>query len=567
MSRPTLLLFLIFCSGLSFGQFFQPPNYSQKEFRNPLGIPISLAANFGELRANHYHMGLDIRTAHRENLPVYAAADGYVYRIKIEPFGFGQAIYIRHTNGLVSLYAHLNAFYPALANWVKQKQYELQRWAVSLDLPPGLLVVKQGDLIAYSGNMGGSQGPHLHFEIRTYPEDTNLNPMLFGLPITDKVSPVFHSLSVYDRNRSFYEQSHSFIPIRGTAGKYLIGLPILILKTTNPGFGISGFDTQSGSNNPNGIFQGVIYDNGEAVSGFQMDRISYDETHGINAHIDYPTHARGGPYYQLLFKMPGYSHSIYREAKPGGYLHFEDGNVHVIRIELKDAYGNTSNLEFKARYEPGDNSHATYAGKIFYPGMLDGFEAENAAFYLGSTCLYDSVHVNYTELSGVNNDLVSAIHNFGNTAIPLADTITVRIKLTKPVNQKDRVLMIWIDGDDFDVKKPQWMGEWATSSFRTFGSFALTIDSIAPIIRVPGVVDNANLKRSTRIAILVTDNFKKIKNFHATLDGNWLLFTNDKARVFIYHFDDHCKPGKHELKIFVEDEAGNAATSVIHFTR
>jgi len=163
MNRSVLLLFCVLCYGFVSGQLFQPPDYPQKEFRNPLDIPISLAANFGELRANHYHMGLDIRTAHRENLPVYAAADGYIFRIKIEPFGFGQAIYIRHTNGFVSLYAHLNAFYPPLTNWVKQKQYELQRWAVSLDLPPGLLSVKKGELIAYSGNMGGSQGPHLHF--------------------------------------------------------------------------------------------------------------------------------------------------------------------------------------------------------------------------------------------------------------------------------------------------------------------------------------------------------------------------------------------------------------------
>ncbi|HZZ74383.1 MAG TPA: M23 family metallopeptidase, partial [Puia sp.] len=311
MNRFVLFSVWVFYPGFTFGQLFQPAHYPQKEFRNPLDIPISLAANFGELRSNHYHMGLDIRTAHRENLPVYAVADGYISRIKIEPFGFGQAIYIRHNNGFVSLYAHLNAFYPPLAKWVKQKQYELKRWAVTLDLPPAFLTVKKGDLIAYSGNMGGSQGPHLHFELRTYPDDNNLNPMLFGLPITDNTPPVFKSLSVYDRNRSFYEQSPSFIPVRGAAGNYVLGLPVLILKTPNPGFGVSGFDTQSGSNNPNGIFQGVIYDNGEVVSGFQMDQISYNDTRGINAHIDYPTHERGGPYYQLLFKMPGYDHSIY----------------------------------------------------------------------------------------------------------------------------------------------------------------------------------------------------------------------------------------------------------------
>ncbi len=567
MRRSALFFFLLVSARCASGQLFQNPVYPQKEFRNPLDIPISLAANFGELRSNHYHMGLDIRTAHRENLPVFAAADGYILRIKIEPFGFGQAIYIKHTNGYVTLYAHLNAFYPALAAYVKQKQYEMERWDISLEVPPGLLPVKKGDLIAYSGNMGGSQGPHLHFEIRTWPDDTNLNPMLFGLPVADNTAPVFRGLSVYDRNRSFYEQSPAFVPVKGSAGHYGITLPVLILKTPNPGFGISGFDTQTGSNNPNGIFQGIVYDNGEAVSGFRMDRISYDDTRGINAHIDYPTHERGGPYYQLLFKMPGYNHSIYKEAKPGGLLNISDGQLHDIRIELKDAYGNVSNLEFKVRYEPGEVIGSVYAGKVFYPGMLDGFEATNAAFYLGASCLYDSLHLPYLETSVDGKDLVSLLQHFGNSQIPLADTMTVRIKLSKPVTQKQRVLMQWSDGGESDVKKPQWLGDWATASFRSFGNFQLVLDTIPPVIRIPGVVENANLRRSSRIAVLVQDNYKKVRKFRATLDGKWILFTNDKARAFLYHFDEHCSPGRHELKISAEDEAGNSTTQIIHFSR
>jgi hypothetical protein len=567
MVRSGLFFFFFFYSCIVSGQLFQPATYPQGIFRNPLDIPIRLAANFGELRENHYHMGLDIRTEHRENLPVFAAADGYVFRIKIEPFGFGQAIYIRHPNGYVSLYAHLNAFYPALADYIKQKQYELERWDIALDLPAGLLTVKKGQLIAYSGNMGGSQGPHLHFEIRTYPEDVNLNPMLFGLPVEDNVPPVIRSLSVYDRNRSFYEQVPSFVPAKREASKYGIGLPELIVRTPNPGFGISGFDTQSGSNNPNGIFQGIIYDNGEAVSGFQMNRISYNDTRGINAHIDYPTRARGGPYYQLLFRMPGYNHSIYKESLPGGYLHLEDGKPHQIRIELRDAYGNVSTLEFKARYVPAEKTDVMITGKTFYPGMIDGIESSGAAFYLGEKCLYDSLHIAYGEMPDNGKDVVSALYHFGNTRVPLADTMTARIKLPKTVTAKQHVLMQWIDGIDYEVKKPEWMGDWATATFRSFGNFRLVLDTEPPLISVPGITENANLQKSSRIAVVVRDNYRKIKNFRATLDGKWLLFTNDKAKTFIYHFDEHCKAGKHELKIYAEDEAGNSTVEVVHFVR
>ena len=131
----------------------------------------------------------------------------------------------------------------------------------------------------------------------------------------------------------------------------------------------------------------------------------------------------------------------------------------------------------------------------------------------------------------------------------------------------DRVLLMWITGEDYEVKKPQWLGDWATAGFRSFGNFALALDTLPPVIRIPAVIEGANLKRSSRIAVLVTDNYKKIKNFRATLDGSWLLFTNDKAKAFIYYFDEHCKPGKHELKIYAEDEAGNSAVHVVHFVR
>jgi hypothetical protein len=512
-------------------------------------------------------MGLDIRTEHRENLPVYAAAEGYIYRIKIEPYGFGQAIYIRHASGFLTLYAHLNAFYPALAAWIKQKQYEMERWDLTLDPPAGLFKVKKGELIAYSGNMGGSQGPHLHFEIRALPEDINLNPLLFGLPVIDDTPPVIRRLALYDRNRSFYEQEPFFTPVTGKSGHYTISLPELICKTPNPGFGIVAFDTQSGSNNPNGIYEGVIYDNEKPISGFQMNHISYNETNGINAHIDYPTHARGGPYYQLLFKMPGYKNSIYQESTPGGTVHLEDGQDHHIRLEIKDANGNVSNLEFKIRYQPDSASHTEASGKMFYPGLIDGLEMPSAAFYLGENCLYDSLHLMEQESPGLGSDMVSDLHQFGNSRIPLADTITVRLKLNKLVNRKQNVLMRWSDGDDFEIKKPAWLGDWATATFRSFGTFTLVLDTVPPTIRIPGVAENANLTRTSRLSVLVQDNYKKIKNFRCTLDGNWLLFSNDKAKAFIYQFDEHCPAGKHELKIYAEDEAGNANSFTLHFVR
>src|SRR5205085_12019371 len=163
----------------------QYANYPKNYFRNPLNIPMDLQANFGELRPDHWHMGLDIRTEQRENQEVVAAADGYIASIGIRPASFGRFIIINHPNGLSTLYAHLNDFYPELEQYVTDRQYKEETWAIELNFTKEQFPVTKGQFIAFSGNTGGSQGPHLHFEIFNTFSDERLNPLLFGLPIGD----------------------------------------------------------------------------------------------------------------------------------------------------------------------------------------------------------------------------------------------------------------------------------------------------------------------------------------------------------------------------------------------
>jgi len=184
----------------------QPPgglNY----FSYPLSIKPRLNANFGEMRNNHFHMGLDLSTEGRENLPILASADGYLARIKIESGGFGRALYVNHPNGTTTLYAHMNRFIPAAEQFLKAKQYEQQSWKIDVNLPPDLIPLKKGQLIGYSGNTGASQGPHVHFEIRDTKTENCLNPLLYRFPLQDVTPPDVHRLVFYDRDKSIYEQS------------------------------------------------------------------------------------------------------------------------------------------------------------------------------------------------------------------------------------------------------------------------------------------------------------------------------------------------------------------------
>jgi murein DD-endopeptidase MepM/ murein hydrolase activator NlpD len=625
---------------------FVPVTYPQGYFRNPLDFPMSLAANFGELRPNHYHMGLDIRTQHRENQPVHAAADGYVARVAIEPGGFGQAIYIRHPNGFTTVYGHLNQFFPALAAYVHQQQYRLQSWQVDLTPPPGLFPVRKGDFIAWSGSTGGSQGPHLHFEIRRTDGDVNLNPLLFGLPVPDRTPPTLVRLAWYDRNKGIYEQSPHILPIRKNAAPHpavahaiaavhdgpatadwSISPPLLTVPTSRISFALSAFDTQSGSANPNGIYEADLYVDHSPVIGFQMNNISYDDTRNINAHIDYKTRETGGPFLQNLFFLSGYPPpTIYRAvvaAHPSsggsgsaagstgsaasstvdpagqphaanGVLRLDDDRIHDVRIVVTDPYGNSSELRFRVQYspQPALPAAATAAvtaaaapptGKKFEPGMVDGLETPDCAFYLGEKSLYDSVTIGTTVSGYPGSGLslpggISAVHTIGAHWIPLLDPMLVRLlpqampatdstNWTGIYTDTDRIVMVCFDGSQKDVRRPEWQGGWASAHFREFGNFQLVRDTVPPVIIPIGALEGAELSHATRIAFNIRDNLDALRNFRAELDGAWLCFTNDKGLAFIYTFDEHCLPGSHTLKVTVEDVAGNRTAREYHFNR
>lgn len=564
-----LVFVLLGCAQQLQAQLFPPAGYPQGYFRNPLEIPMDLSGNFGELRPNHYHMGLDLKTKARENQPVHAAADGYIARIKIEPGGFGRAIYINHPNGFTTLYAHLNDFNSKLEYWVKQQQYARESWAVTLEPTPGQFPVKKGDFLAYSGNTGGSQAPHLHFEIRRTADDVNVNPMLFGFPLTDNTTPRILRLAVYDRTRSLYEQSPRIIPIKGTGSNYSTTPALVTAASPRVSFAITAFDTHTGSSNLNGIYEALLYVDEELITGFRMDGISYNDTRYLNAHIDYRTKAAGGAWLQHLSDPPGYINSIYKKVKGDGVIDISDRAVHTVRIVVKDGYNNTATLHYTVQYNGAAIVPAANTDKMFYPFMLDGFETSHCEFYIGERCLYDSVHIRHTESANTHPQGVSDVHTIGSSAIPLQETFLVRIQPNRPltVHEQQHTVMQWYSGSRSDVQKVEWQNGWASARFRDFGSYRLITDEEPPQIMATGLTGGADLSRASRIVFTVTDNMKRFKNVRTLLDGKWLRFTNDKGRTFIYRFDEQCLAGEHELVISAEDEAGNATTRTFKFVR
>jgi murein DD-endopeptidase MepM/ murein hydrolase activator NlpD len=553
----------LFVTGNTNAQIFAPKTYPQQYFAWPVQAQKALAANFGELRPNHYHMGLDCKTNQRENLPLIAAAAGYIAKIKIEPYGFGRAIYINHPNGLTTLYAHCNDFFPALEQYVKQEQYKLQSWRLFIDIPPHLFPVQKGQFIAYSGNTGGSQGPHLHFEIRDTQTDKVLNPLLFGFGLSDNVAPDILRLAIYDRSKSIYEQSPRFVPLKKINGSYVTVPATVTVPFTNVSFAITAYDRYSGSTNQNGIFGATMYANEKAICGFELDSISYNETRYLNAHIDYRLKSSGGPYVQHLSRMPGYPPGVYKTVGETDILSLDTSPI-AIKIKAYDTEYNSSILNFAIKTNTTQATNTpNNSGKIFKPHFENIYEDEQLCVYLPQNFLYDAVHFKCTPLAG--KPAGRAFQLLGGH-VPVHSYFPIAFKNVKSTQPQKLIVHRWWGGKD-DYAKAIAFGNWYVARFKALGNVEIYEDEDPPVIKPVGFSNGINAAKLKRIVFVITDNSEEIVNFKATLDGNWLRFSNDKGKTFIYYFDEKCGSGQHELIISAEDLAGNVTTKTYQFVR
>src|SRR3569833_2245428 len=304
-------------------------------FRTPLDRSLQLAANFGELREGHFHMGLDVRTGGREGLPVYAAADGYISHLSISASGLGNALFITHPNGIVTVYGHLQRFNDSLASMAIHNQYTTQAWRQEIDLPANTYPVNKGDLIAYSGNTGASRAPHLHFEMRDAVTGVNINPQLKGLSIEDNLPPVIHGLYWYDRRYSIYMTRAQKIPLISRNGQLHTQQPLTRLSSPLISLGITASDQSAPSSHISGIYGATLWLDDYQIHQFNLGWMSASDTRYINACIDYGKWLRSDIYVQHLSTLPG-NHAPIFMAKRDGLIRLKDTLIHTIRIRVTD---------------------------------------------------------------------------------------------------------------------------------------------------------------------------------------------------------------------------------------
>lgn len=553
---------LIFIASYSFGQ---KKEYPKNYFRSPVDYDYTLAGNFGELRNNHFHSGLDIRTDGEEGKKIYAVADGYVSRIKTSATGYGKVIYITHPNGYVSVYAHLQQYLGAIAKYMRDAQNRAESFEMELFPEPDKLAVKKGDIIALSGNSGGSGGPHLHFEIRDAITEYPINPVFFGLGIPDSKAPVIQTLFVYPIDDSSFVNDKNFpvsFPIIKSGNSFKIKTPGSLKLQGNIGFGFKSVDYANVTMNTLGVYGAELKVDSQLCFSFEIDEFSFLDTRYMNSHIDYYRSYKGLGKITKCFIDDGNQLKIYKSNEKKGTFFFEANKNYKITLTNYDANKNQSKLIVDAK---GDNSNKklikikeTFSTKFKF-NQVNEWKDNGLNLKFPSNCFYQDLEFKYDRKKNPGN-FYSDIFEIHDPSTPVHTNYEIDIKAVNlPEVLHKKAIIARVAGPKIiESMGGLYANDYVKAKPKTFGNFAIVVDTIAPIISPLNITKTNSVKGKGKLIFKITDNLSGIEIYKMYINEKWVLLDHDaKFKTFTYIFDENLKAGKNEIKLIVSDRCGN----------
>ena len=510
----------------------------------PLDIPLVLSGTFAELRGNHFHGGIDIKTQGRSGLKVSAVADGYVSRISVSPYGYGNALYLRHPEGYTTVYGHLNAFYPELEQWIEEQLRDRSKNNGNLYPNANQFPVSRGQLVAFSGNTGGSFGPHLHFEIRDTKTEEPLNPLEFGIQVKDTRKPDLRGLMWTDRDFGDY-------------GTFKEGDTVEMHNTK--GFDVFTTDKQDGANNNNGVYLIEASANGQVFFTAHYNRINFNTSRFINAHINYPRYATQRVRYTRLYELENNPLKItntYPIMNPSfqaskGWISVAVDSIVQVDVSILDYEKNQRNLTFYLRGSAvlDDYSRAE---------TLDWQRDNDLAIgpikvHIPSGALYNTDEFNLFK-KGDNTYVI------GEAYVPLQKHMTLSWELDS-VKQRKQGWFVW----EYDNrgKKSAITGKRKDAVLeiktRSTGSYQLDQDLKKPEVRIvkntPSLRSNSSFKE---IQVHAADDKTGIDRYSARIDDSFARIDFDyKKELLKVIIPKELAAGNHNLRIVVIDGVGN----------
>lgn len=537
-----------------------------QQLRKPMDIPVLLSGNFGELRSNHFHSGIDFKTQGVEGKPIHSVQDGYVSRISVSPWGYGNGLYITHPDGTTTVYGHLQKFSQKITAYLKEKQYEQESFNVNLSLAPDELPVKEGELVALSGNTGSSGGPHLHFEVRDTETEEPMDPIEYYKDlIKDTQAPKIQGIMVYSMpGKGVVNGSRRKLELKPVTAKN--GKQTLTGKIEawgEIGLAVKGYDYMDNTSNIYGIKDITLTADSQVIFHSNLDRFAFDETRYLNSFTDFEEWKEHRSFYIKSFVDPG-NRLRFIESLNRGILTIDEPRTYHLTYKLADAFGNTTQLSIRIEgKEQPIPEIDTENAELFHWWSDNRFGAKGIRLTIPKGNLYDDLYFRYSVKE--DSAALGATHILHNKPVAFHKSAKLSLRLqTDTLDNKQQYGIVRLQNGRRSWTGGVYRNGWVDADIKEMGSYTLGQDLVPPTITP---LNPATWVSQQAITLRLSDNLSGVQTYRGEIDGQYVLFEMNSKSVITYHFDkERLARGKHTLKLIVTDACGNQSTYTYPFT-
>lgn len=535
-----------------------------QELHQPIALPLAISGSFGEIRSDHFHSGIDFRTNGKSGYRVYASDKGFVSRIKVSPVGFGKTIYIEHSNGLTTVYAHLDRFTGKIAKYVEQEQYNRKSFEIELFPKRDELTVEKGEIIALSGNSGSSGGPHLHYEVRHTSTQVPMAPLKFFTALINadtsapKVSAVYlyHIDSVGYLLDSLNRKNLKFVRNRN---EYRILDTLLVQGKI--GFGVESFDFVNAQSTRCGFSEISQFVNDQLTYKLNLDSFAFSETKYVNSIIDYRARISTNNEIVKLWADCNNKFSGLQLDNSNGFIAVEANRIYNIHITLNDHYSNYSTIDLtvKGIFEPNANktSNVYSKGKVLEYNKEHSIQTEEYDIEIPKNALYHDIIFSYSLLTDKNNQ---TIYKINSSKVPIHKRYNLRLKqLNINPHIKDKYYVGYITDKGIEYCKTNYADGMLEVSCSKFGEYMVFFDTIPPRICPLNIANKQRIGHEKQIKFKLEDD-TKISKYEGFIDNEWSLFEWDpKSSTLSYNLNASKtkKNSWHTLHLVISDDLNN----------
>lgn len=548
-----------------------------RDFISPLKIPLASSGHFAELRTNHFHSGIDLRTQSRIGLPVVCPYEGEVSRIKIQVWGGGKNLYIDHTNGYTTVYMHLDRYHGKIAEYVREYQYRNHCYSFDITVPKGKLRLKQGDTIAFSGNSGSSGGPHLHYEIRETRTQKTINPVLLGLKLGDDIAPKLYSLRLvpYD-DYSVIEGRHEdkFIDLTSknpfANGDTISAAGSLYLC-------IEAYDRSNGSTMKNGVYDTKVLLDDTVLFAYRNDSFSFGDSRYANAVVDYAYFKTNGRRMLQTKRLPNCRFPNVRYFN-NGIIDMNSKTARKVEVILSDERGNRTDFIFylkgelqnpnvalmnrltMSKTEETEKTSSRFVRYVPYDKVSNFYTPDSSLISIRDGSLYENLELRYSCTEGV----YSKVHRIHDNLTPLHKSFTMKLRYKPSLEPyRKKALVVSVDGKGrISSIGGKLEGRYIVANSSNFGTFRIEIDTVPPKARARNFVSGKRIRKNqSSIQIRISDNLSGVERYDAYLNGKWILMEYDGKSATISCDARQIPSGRNNLRLELEDARGNKTTA------